>query len=115
MLKYNSLHIENQQLTTTIASLKVEKEALLKKENKCCELEEELIILREQLRQEHLQKESIEARAINFEKRMSQYISKFNEAQEHYNNCQIKYYKLQKDCDNLRVDKDESEQKYNNI
>jgi len=42
---------------------------------------------------------------------MNEYILKYNEVQGVLSQAQIKYYKLQKDCDNLKLDKEEVEQK----
>lgn len=53
-----------------------------------------------------MQKQAIQARAMNFERRMNEYVLKFGEAQQQFNDCQIKYYKLQNDYDNARVDRD---------
>ncbi len=46
---------------------------------------------------------------------MNEYVLKFGEAQEQFNDCQIKYYKLQNDYDNARVDKDQSEIRYSSL
>lgn len=35
--------------------------------------------------------------------------------QGQFNDVQIKYYKIQKECDNLQMDKDESEHKYTQV
>ena len=45
---------------------------------------------------------------------MNEYILKYNEMHSNFGQFQIKYYKMQKDCDNLRVDRDELELRANN-
>lgn len=46
---------------------------------------------------------------------MNEYVLKFGEAQEQFNDCQIRYYKLQNDYDNARVDKDEWEIRFSSL
>ena len=46
---------------------------------------------------------------------MNEYILKYNELQGVLSQSQIKYYKLQKDCDNYKLDKEEVEQKLINL
>jgi hypothetical protein len=46
---------------------------------------------------------------------MNEYVLKFGEAQEQFNDCQIRFYKLQNDYDNARVDKDEWEIRFSSL
>jgi stress response protein SCP2 len=112
--KYTDVLAQNEELTLLIASLKHDLQMTTRTQSSWA-IEEQLAHLREDMKQLELQREASEERASNFERRMNEYIAKHNELQNIYGQSQVKYYKLQKDNDNLRVDKEELTQKVNTL
>ena len=107
--KYNCLLAENEELTQLINSLKSEHQTT--RTQGSWDSEEQIAQLRQDLRQVQTSKEASGERALNFEKQLNEYILKFNDLQGNFSQCQINYYRLQKDNDNLKIDRDDLQQK----
>ena len=62
--------------------------------------------LREDIREAQVQKLANEERAGNFQRRMNEYKAKYGEIQDNFSQVQIRYYKLEQENENFKVDKD---------
>lgn len=109
---------ENQELTIKLTTLKQQYNTSMTTQETIKVLTHQLAVMKEQQKQTkelQLHKASQDERCRTLERKINEYILKYNQIQSDYNEAQIKYYRAQKDNDDLKLQVEQLEMENKNM